>query len=244
MALETATYIADLNISNPAEGDPVNQGSDHLRLIKSTLKNTFPNLGESAVGFNAEKLTNGALPVGSIIMWSGSTLPTGWALCDGGTYAKMDGSGNIVTPNLSGMFVQAGPLANVKTTGGAASVTPAITVAGASLTVDQLPAHSHGVTDPGHTHTAYQAPHSHGLGNNYFMVDGGPNTNFHGSGSLGNHNSSISIDTQQPDVTVNGNATGVSIQNTGSGNPHVHTATSSAVSTIPPYVILAFIYKL
>lgn len=44
MGLETATYISDLNTSNPTAGDPKSQGDDHLRLIKSTVKTTFPNV--------------------------------------------------------------------------------------------------------------------------------------------------------------------------------------------------------
>jgi hypothetical protein len=44
MALETATYISDLNASNPPGADPLSQADDHLRLIKSTVKATFPNI--------------------------------------------------------------------------------------------------------------------------------------------------------------------------------------------------------
>lgn len=42
MALETGTYISDLVAANPTPGDPKSQGDDHLRLIKSILKVTFP----------------------------------------------------------------------------------------------------------------------------------------------------------------------------------------------------------
>lgn len=41
MSLETGTYVADLNTANPLSMDPKSQGDDHLRLIKSVLKNTF-----------------------------------------------------------------------------------------------------------------------------------------------------------------------------------------------------------
>ena len=44
MGLETGTYIDSLNTSNPGATDSVAQGDDHLRLIKSTIKNTFPNI--------------------------------------------------------------------------------------------------------------------------------------------------------------------------------------------------------
>jgi len=44
MGVETATYIDDLDANLPAAGDNFSQGDDHLRLIKSTIKATFPNL--------------------------------------------------------------------------------------------------------------------------------------------------------------------------------------------------------
>lgn len=44
MALETATYIDGLDSSNPAGSDAISTADDHLRLIKSTIKATFPNI--------------------------------------------------------------------------------------------------------------------------------------------------------------------------------------------------------
>lgn len=44
MALETGTYISDLVATNPTSSDAKSQGDDHLRLIKSTLLATFPNV--------------------------------------------------------------------------------------------------------------------------------------------------------------------------------------------------------
>ncbi len=44
MPLESASYINNLDISNPAATDALAQADDHLRLIKSVLKNTFPNI--------------------------------------------------------------------------------------------------------------------------------------------------------------------------------------------------------
>lgn len=42
MPLEIATYIDDLVITNPASSDGMNKADDHMRMIKATLKNTFP----------------------------------------------------------------------------------------------------------------------------------------------------------------------------------------------------------
>ena len=44
MGLETGTYIDSLNSSNPGATDSVAQGDDHIRLLKSTIKSTFPNI--------------------------------------------------------------------------------------------------------------------------------------------------------------------------------------------------------
>ena len=44
MALESGTYINSLNASNPASTDGLGQADDHLRLIKSTLLATLPNV--------------------------------------------------------------------------------------------------------------------------------------------------------------------------------------------------------
>lgn len=44
MPLEIATTINQLNTANPLGSDPIAAGDDHIRLIKSTLKNTFPNV--------------------------------------------------------------------------------------------------------------------------------------------------------------------------------------------------------
>lgn len=44
MTIETATYISDLNATYPTNSDAKSEGDDHLRLIKSTVKATFPNV--------------------------------------------------------------------------------------------------------------------------------------------------------------------------------------------------------
>ena len=44
MALESATYVDGLVITNPTGSDSISQGDDHLRLIKTVLKNSLPNV--------------------------------------------------------------------------------------------------------------------------------------------------------------------------------------------------------
>ena len=43
MSLESATYVGDLVTTNPPGTDLRSQGDDHIRLLKSVLKTTFPN---------------------------------------------------------------------------------------------------------------------------------------------------------------------------------------------------------
>lgn len=53
MALESATYISGLVDTNPAGSDAISQGDDHIRLIKTVLKNTLPNADEAMNGIHA-----------------------------------------------------------------------------------------------------------------------------------------------------------------------------------------------
>jgi hypothetical protein len=50
MGLETGSTISSFITSNPTSSDPVNQGDDHIRLIKSVLQAQFP--GSTSTGFN------------------------------------------------------------------------------------------------------------------------------------------------------------------------------------------------
>ncbi|KQT82415.1 hypothetical protein [Methylobacterium sp. Leaf466] len=45
MTIETADWIADLDPTNPPQGDPIAEGPGHIRLIKGKLVATFPALG-------------------------------------------------------------------------------------------------------------------------------------------------------------------------------------------------------
>jgi microcystin-dependent protein len=76
---------------------------------------------------------NGAIPIGGIIMWSGVSVPTNWALCNGQTV------NSITTPNLQARFIVGsgtggGYTYNTGDFGGAATVT---------LNISEIPAHSH-----------------------------------------------------------------------------------------------------
>ncbi len=97
-----------------------------------------------AVEDQADAGVAGNVPVGGIIMWSGTlaTIPTGWTLCDG----------TNSTPDLRDRFiVGAADGADPGATGGANNVT---------LTTDNMPAHGHGggslaaASGGGHSHSS------------------------------------------------------------------------------------------
>lgn len=49
MALETVSFVGDLNPANPPGTDPKSQGDDHLRGIKTGLKNSFPGMAGAII---------------------------------------------------------------------------------------------------------------------------------------------------------------------------------------------------
>ena len=87
MALESGTYINSLNASNPASTDGLGQADDHLRLIKSTIKATFPNLDGAVTATVANLNSTTSIP----------TTLTDLGISDGtnGQVLQTDGSGNF-----------------------------------------------------------------------------------------------------------------------------------------------------
>lgn len=138
-------------------------------------------------------------PQGSIIIWSGSldSIPPGWVLCDG----------ENGTPNLMNRFiVGAGDAYSPNDTGGSNSVT---------LTISQLPAHNHTITDPGHTHSYEKSYNPNGW---TFWSDGTQSNNY----------------TNQV-VDTSSSTTGISINSSGGNSAHENR---------PPYYALAFIMRI
>ena len=64
MALENGTYVNSLVPANPASTDGLAQADDHIRLIKSTIKNTFPNLTGPVTSTQVE--LDASLPAGHV----------------------------------------------------------------------------------------------------------------------------------------------------------------------------------
>jgi len=172
MSLESATYIHQLDASNPSGADRLKDGDDHLRMIKAALKATFPGIAGPLSASVTHDFLNGlalaTMPLGAIIMWTGaaSAVPAGWAICDGRTVSKSAGGGTVTTPDMRdrvpvgvssthGVNTTYGQFTSTITTGSAgahlhtAVVTPAGSHnhGGASgdhvLTIAELPAHAH-----------------------------------------------------------------------------------------------------
>jgi microcystin-dependent protein len=103
--------------------------SGNASLASATVNGNASVKGNCAVAGTVSG--KGTLPVGSIVLWSGSkdNIPDGWALCNGQT------SNGRKTPDLRNRFVVgAGRGYSVGATGGADSVT---------LSLSELPSHTH-----------------------------------------------------------------------------------------------------
>ena len=88
MGIESASYISELDDTNPVVGDPVGEGDDHLRLIKTVLQTQFPNLTAGAVNTTQTEmnLLDGVTALVSLATdqsWSGSQRGTPSVVTDG-----------------------------------------------------------------------------------------------------------------------------------------------------------------
>ena len=136
MTVETAVVISDLNALNPGSTDPKAEGDDHLRLLKTTIKATFPNitgpvtathtlLNNAAAGnFGAQAVTgtsfNGKLVTSNVSQW---TNDAGYITGTSGAAGALTGTmlaANVVNSSLTSVGVLsslsvsgAGTLSNV-----------------------------------------------------------------------------------------------------------------------------------
>lgn len=62
MGLESGEYINSLVATNPLATDEIQQGDDHIRLLKSTIKNTFPNVAGEVTASHTELSLLGGVP--------------------------------------------------------------------------------------------------------------------------------------------------------------------------------------
>ena len=204
MALESGTYIDSLNASNPVATDGLAQADDHLRLIKSTIKATFPNISGAMTathtvlnGIDARVTAlEGALIAasGTKMLFQQSAAPTGWTK----DTTHNDKAIRVVTGTAS--------------TGGSVAFTTAF----ASQTPAGTISNSVSGSTASHTLTTSQIPaHSHSLGQNS-RVQVGPDN---GVSYAGKSTSGFYATTTY------------STENTGGGQGHSHGAGTLAVSS-------------
>lgn len=208
-------------------------------------------LGDAAtydVGTGADQVPTNSMvsgvPTGFIGLWSGSIvgLPVGWALCDGGTYSKSDGSGSISTPDLRDRFViGAGTTYAVNATGGAASVSTSANGAAGSVTSSASGDHNHSGSTDGHTLTIGEMPaHDHDItqGGNY-NINNVVSTNVSGSMNTAGDNTTVIKSTGGGGSHSHGLQASGTHTHTVAISDHTHT-----VATVPPFFALAYICKL
>lgn len=205
MALESGTYIDSLNASNPVATDGLAQADDHLRLIKSTIKASFPNISGAMTathtvlnGIDARVTAlEGALIAasGTKMLFQQSAAPTGWTK----DTTHNDKAIRVVTGTASSG-------GSVDFTTAFASQTPAGTIANSvsGSTAD-------------HTLTASEIPaHSHSLGSNARVQIGPDNGTAYAGKTTSNFYAATTYSTAN---------------NTGGGGAHSHSVGSLAVSS-------------
>lgn len=140
MAVETATYIGELNETYPAGGEPVAQGDDHIRLLKATLKTTFAALGSGPYVPYVHPAETPLMAAGTRVLFAQAAAPSGW------TQDVTDAADNrmlrVVKTAGAGVGGSHSPILN--------NVVPSHTH---GFTTGNVSAdHGHGVGDPGHDH--------------------------------------------------------------------------------------------
>ena len=239
------------SLTNPSSGNTLNSPSHSTQHANA---NDAIEALEAKVGVDSSAVTTSldykvriGNPVGEIAMWSTNTAPTGWLLCDGtpasrSTYSALhtlmqaagypygagDGSTTFGIPNLKGKVPVGRDASQTEfdtlgETGGSKT---------SALTSNNLPAHSHSVTDGGHSHPE-SGRTTNASSPGYLQRIGGAGSNYDVQGTS----------TTRWDAVVNpataSATTGITIPVSG-GNT---TATGDSFSNLPPYIALNYIIR-
>lgn len=156
MAIDSAPYISEMDVTSPSNRDPRVEGAGQMRAIKTAIKNCFPNVGGEVTADHTRmnQVFQASLPtVGMIMMFGGTTAPEGWAFCDGKAY------NNIVTPDLRNKFVvgynpegsgsKGDEVTGIGDEGGRnidTNMNSYLSSGETTLSIDQIPPHTHSYT--------------------------------------------------------------------------------------------------
>lgn len=117
MGLESGTYISDLNVAYPDGADPKSEGDNHLRLIKTLLKATFPGMAGAAWRVQAKSAGYTVVANDNMSIFNCTS-----ALTLSGTAAATLGNQHMVLVMANGGDVVFDP-SGVETVNGAATLT-------------------------------------------------------------------------------------------------------------------------
>jgi len=175
-------------------------------------------------------------PIGTIISKFSSITPgDSWLLVAGQSLSKADYA--ELYADIGGMFGEDATTFNLPnlsdkylTGSGALAVGADAGANTINLSIDQLPAHSHGITDTGHTHTFTGTPHGHAVTDpghthtaaavdtaNLAATSAGAG-NVAVSGNTSSTTTGLTVDNATAEGSNTSETTGVSVDNTGSGN--------------------------
>ena len=166
----------------------------------------------------------GFLPVGSVTMWWGAQtgIPAGWEICDGVAPTTVGATLAGNKPNLVDHFPKGATVGATNTqTANVSGGTHTIEdrqVTATALTIAQMPSHSHSINDPGHSHKLY----------------GGGTASINPAITNASSNGAIYGPTAS-------STTGITINSSGSGAPHVHTIPSH--DNRPAFIEMFFIIR-
>ena len=135
IAIIALTYLFSKKAPEHFSVDNQPQTNEALQNLASVY-----NAGNIVVSELTATRSFNLLPPGIIVAWGGSTVPTGWALCDG----------TNGTPDLRNRFILGATGNSGRTTSESTVVRRVGDIGGSenvTLTVNQLPAHTHAYTD-------------------------------------------------------------------------------------------------
>ncbi|MDC0339247.1 tail fiber protein, partial [Flavobacteriales bacterium] len=175
------------------------------------------------------------VPVGGIIMWTGSAVPSGWALCNGGTYGKIDGSGNITSPDLKGRFIVGVDPSD--TDYDDIGINGNVGTKTTTLTQSQMPSHTHTLNIVSGGNHQHKALIDHGGGGSYGTDPGPGNAMW----TDGDNDSGMSSNNPIANGILPTDYQG---SHDHSGSSNSPTGANASHENRPPYYALAFIIKL